>query len=48
MGQVRPDAERRVAENHRIRLSVRDRETFAKRRDAAPRQLPEPKEPFPG
>jgi uncharacterized protein (DUF1778 family) len=40
MSLVWPDAERRVAENHRIKLSVRDWEAFAKRLDAPPTKLP--------
>lgn len=41
MGLVLPDAERRVAENSRIQLSVRDWQAFAERLDAAPGRLPE-------
>lgn len=41
MGLVWPDAERRVAENHRIQLSARDWEAFTKRLDAPPKKLPE-------
>lgn len=40
MGLVWPDAERRVAENHRVKLSPRDWKAFAERLDAPPRDLP--------
>lgn len=40
LGLVWPDAERRVAENHRIQLSARDWEAFSKRLDEMPRKLP--------
>lgn len=36
MGLVWPDAERRVAENHRVKLSPRDWKAFAERLDAPP------------
>lgn len=41
LGLVWPDAERRVAEHSRIRLSEKDWEAFAARLDEAPRELPE-------
>lgn len=41
MGLVWPDAERRVAENHRIVLSARDWEAFTERLDRAPGKLAE-------
>ncbi len=40
MGLVLPDAERRVAENCRIKLSRRDWEDFRARLDAPPQDLP--------
>lgn len=40
MSLVLPDAERRVAENHRIQLSPQDWEVFARRLDEAPQELP--------
>lgn len=40
MGLVLPDAERRVAENHRIQLSAADWEAFARRLDETPKELP--------
>ena len=40
IGLVLPDAERRVAEHYRIKLSPRDRDAFMKRLDAPPQDLP--------
>jgi len=44
LGLVWPDAERRVAENRRIRLSEKDWEAFTSRLDEPPRELPELRE----
>jgi uncharacterized protein (DUF1778 family) len=41
LGLVWPDAERRVTEDTRIRLSETDWEAFAARLDEPPRELPE-------
>lgn len=41
MGLVLPDAERRIAENHRVQLSPQDWEAFIRRLDEAPKELPE-------
>jgi uncharacterized protein (DUF1778 family) len=40
MGLVWPDAERRVAENHRVKLSAADWAEFMSRLDAPPKDLP--------
>lgn len=44
LGLVWPDAERRVAEDTRIRLSEKDWTAFASRLDEAPQELPELRE----
>jgi len=41
LGLVWPDAERRVAENHRICLSSKDWKAFTARLDNPPKKLPE-------
>jgi uncharacterized protein (DUF1778 family) len=40
IGLVLPDAERRVAENYRIKLSPRDWDAFMRRLDEPPQDLP--------
>jgi uncharacterized protein (DUF1778 family) len=40
MGLVLPDAERRIAENYRLKLSGQDWDNFTARLDAPPRDLP--------